>query len=180
MAEALMVLLITSLILVATMPVITKRNRKLAVYQHGPVGGWVCKKEQMPCKFVPPAKAKHFLFYFDDEITPSFSAINVGTLTFVKKDTINSTQTENTGYTGITNDDEETEYRIYEENPYLVDDEREYIDSGRVDITEHTVQTVSCENNVPELYKSMDIYKQENLKLSGTFCSGANMIRIVY
>lgn len=73
-------LLVSSLILIATMPVITKKKHHTSDYKYGPPGGWVCLRSMMPCKFTPPAKTGNYAIYYNDSKIPSFSAPALGEL----------------------------------------------------------------------------------------------------
>lgn len=85
LAESLVLLLVTSLIIVASMPVITKKTKKRVMYKPGPKDGWQCDRSRMPCTFTPPAKARAFLFFYDlpgqEATVANFGAINIGTIT---------------------------------------------------------------------------------------------------
>lgn len=122
-------LLISSLIIIATMPVITRKKRDLSTYKYGPPGGWVCLRSMMPCSFVPPAKAKNFVIYYDDSKVPSFSAINLGEMV----------------------------------------------------ITPAPVKegAAGC-NSMPDLNRHQDDYTEGKAVLSGSFCTTAKLVRIVY
>lgn len=85
LAEALVMLLMSSIVIMATMPVITKKIKIKKLYRPGPSDGWVCTREQMPCTFHPPARARSFSFLYDEDPVPSFACVNMGTITIVKQ-----------------------------------------------------------------------------------------------
>lgn len=81
LAEALVLLLVSSLLVIATMPVITKKKRSRLEVKNTPPGGWVCLRSMMPCTFIPPAKASNFAIFFNDSYIPDFAAGNLGNIT---------------------------------------------------------------------------------------------------
>ncbi len=85
LAEALVLLLISSLIILATMPVITRKTKIRKTYIPGPKDGWICNKSEMPCTFTPPARARSFLFFYDvagqEATVANFGAVNMGEIT---------------------------------------------------------------------------------------------------
>lgn len=186
LAEALILLLISALILVATMPVLTKKKKRRMNYKYGPPGGWVCKREEMPCTLEPPAKAKNFAVYFNNELIPTFSAVNIGTITISPAA---SPQYEERTYTVTHPPSTEVEkgdgwhdfsWDVYY-NGTITEADQSYSKEGWTETRTETVlvDAGGC-GDIPSLYNTLTVYRTGTPRLSGTFCTGASMIRIVY
>lgn len=186
LAEALVLLLVTALIIVATMPVITKKKRRKFDHKYGPPGGWVCKKEKMPCPFNPPAKARNFAVYFNNELVPTFNAVNISNITITAAAAPVYEEVEYTiehpPAVGVDKGDgwQDFTWDLYYGKPLTPEDTSYPIGGWTETGTKQVLVNAGGCGNVPELYTSMDVYKTGTPPLKGDFCTPAAMVRIVY
>lgn len=187
MAEALVMLLVTSLIIIATMPVITKRVRHRLDYKFGPSDGWECRKAEMPCSFSPPAKSKNFTIYFDDNKVPSFSSVFMGQITIVAAAPklteevyhppvwVEKTDVQE-GY-GVVDSSWD---KVKETTPMPEETTITNYEEQQAGYYETVVLDPGGCKTTPELFSSFEAYTKQNVIMKGTFCTGAEKVRIVY
>lgn len=160
-------------------------------YKFGPPGGWVCKKEDMPCPtFNPPAKAKNFVFYFDDSLIPSFSTREMGAIT-IKAPAPRKTHQEPSGPAYYVPPSEsvtegygkhDTSWDEYKKKGHTIQEDDKKSTSGGYWNTP-TVTVVDDEGGckgTPDLYRTLEEYTKGKIKISGDYCTTATMVRIVY
>lgn len=188
LAEALVLLLVSALAIVATMPVLTKKVKDRLRYKLGPADGWLCEKSSMPCHFVPPANAKNFVIYFDDNTIPSFSTPNMGEINIVAaKKRITETipgpcemVEEEVVDLGLGKHD--TSWDDYKKEHTIQEDDElsNQITNKCQPSTVNVIEPGGC-GTTPDLYSAFEDYiNVRNIKIKGDFCTGAEKIRIFY
>lgn len=186
LAEALVLLLVTALIIIATMPVITKKKRRKFDHKYGPPGGWICRRSDMPCTLNPPAKARNFAVYFNNELVPTFNAVNIGNITItassepVYQDVTYTV--EHPPAVGVDKGDgwQDFTWDLFYGEPLTPEDTTYPINGYTETKTKRVLVNGGGCGSEPELYSSMDVYKAGTPPLKGNFCSPAGMVRIVY
>lgn len=185
LAEALVMILITSLIIVATMPVITRKSRHKQDYKFGPPGGYHCV---VPCEFAPPAKAKNFAFYFNNSLIPSFSARNIGTIKLVSPGLPKGHYIETGSHyvpptvstdegLGIHN----TSWDEYKKDHTIQEDDITSTNAGGwVVDREWVVDDPGGCKGLPSFWTSLEDYTKGKVSISGSYCTDAKVVRIVY